>query len=53
MENVLVERIKGWYERGLWTEKMVRKAVVKGVITAEVYRKEYPYNRNSLYQPDY
>lgn len=38
MENVLAERIKGWYERGLWTEKMVRKAVVKGVITEETYQ---------------
>lgn len=38
MTNVLAERIKGWYARGLWTEKMVRNAVVKGVITAETYQ---------------
>ncbi len=38
MENVLAERIKGWYAHGLWTEKMVRKAVVKGVITEETYQ---------------
>ena len=27
------EKIKKWYEQGLWTEAMVRNAVVKAVIT--------------------
>lgn len=31
------EKIKKWYEQGLWTVNMVRNAVVKGKITAEDY----------------
>lgn len=31
------EKIKKWYEQGLWTDEMVRHAVVKGIITAEDY----------------
>lgn len=31
------ETIKRNYERGLWTKVMVKKAVTKGVITAEQY----------------
>lgn len=27
------EKIKKWYDQGLWTEEMVRQAVEKGVIT--------------------
>lgn len=29
----MFERIKKWYEQGLWTEQMVRNAVMKGVLT--------------------
>ena len=32
------EKIKRWYEQGLWTKDMVRKAVEKEVITAEEYK---------------
>ena len=31
----MFEKIKKWYEMGLWTEKHVRDAFAKGVITAE------------------
>ena len=31
----MYEKIKKWYEQGLWTEEMVQNAVKKGVITAE------------------
>lgn len=31
------ERIKYYFEAGLWNAKMVRTAVRKGVITAEQY----------------
>ena len=31
----MFEKIKKWYKQGLWTEKMVRDAVAKGVITEE------------------
>ena len=33
----MFERIKKWYNLGLWTEEMVRNAVDKGVITEEQY----------------
>lgn len=29
----MFEKIKKWYQQGLWTEEMVRQAVGKGVIT--------------------
>lgn len=32
------ERIKYYYEAGLWAKPMVRTAVVKGVITKEQYK---------------
>ena len=32
-----VERLKRWYESGLWTDKMVRTAVVKKKLTPEQY----------------
>ena len=32
------EKIKRWYEQGLWTAQMVRNAVVKGKLTEEEYR---------------
>lgn len=31
----MFEKIKRWYEMGLWTADMVLKAVEKGVITPE------------------
>lgn len=30
-------KVKGWYDSGLWNETMVRNAVVKGWITAEEF----------------
>lgn len=32
------EKIKKWYEQGLWTSEMVRNAVVKGKLTEDEYR---------------
>lgn len=32
------EKIKKWYEQGLWTAEMVRNAVVKGKLTEDEYR---------------
>ena len=32
------EKIKKWYEQGLWTAEMVRNAVIKGKLTKEEYR---------------
>lgn len=32
------ERIAKWYKQGLWTIKMVRNAVEKGVISAADYK---------------
>jgi uncharacterized XkdX family phage protein len=34
----MFERIKKWYNQGLWTAEMVRNAVKKGVITEEQYK---------------
>ena len=31
----MFEKIKRWYNQGLWNEKMVRNAVEKGVLTEE------------------
>ena len=31
----MFEKIKKWYKQGLWTEKMVRNALEKGVLTEE------------------
>ena len=31
------DKIAKWYKQGLWTDAMVRSAVVKGVITEEDY----------------
>lgn len=33
----MFEKIKKWYESGMWTKNMVRNAVVKGKITEEEY----------------
>ena len=32
------EKIKEYYDRGLWNKEMVRNAVIKGKITEEQYR---------------
>ena len=32
------ERIEKWYKMGLWTEEMVRNAVIKGKLTEEEYQ---------------
>ena len=32
-------KVKRWYENGLWTEKMVRNAVVKKKLTPEQYER--------------
>ena len=32
------EKIKKWYEQGLWTAEMVRNAVAKGKLTEDEYR---------------
>lgn len=37
MTTTWFDRIKDFYDRGLWTKEMVRNAVVKGKITAEEY----------------
>lgn len=31
---MMFEKIKRWYQQGLWTERMVNNAVEKGVLTA-------------------
>lgn len=40
------EKVKGYYEKGLWTKVQVRNAVQKNWITAEEYyiitNEEYP-----------
>lgn len=33
----MFEKIKKWYESGMWTKKMVRNAVLKGKITEDEY----------------
>ena len=33
----MFEKIKKWYDEGLWTKAMVRNAVKKGKITEEQY----------------
>lgn len=33
----MYEKIKRWYQQGLWTAKMVADAVKKGILTAEQY----------------
>ena len=32
------EKVKGWYELGLWSEERVKNAVVKGAITADKFK---------------
>lgn len=31
----MYEKIKRWYNQGLWTEEMVKNAVLKGKLTEE------------------
>ena len=31
------EQVKAWYDKGFWTDKMVRNAVIKGWITEDEY----------------
>ena len=34
----MYEKVKEWYERGMWSEKRVRDAVAKNAITAEEFK---------------
>lgn len=38
MHSKMYNKIKKWYDEGIWTKSMVRDAVVKGKITAEEYK---------------
>lgn len=33
----MYNKIKNWYDSGMWSKSMVKNAVVKGKITAEEY----------------
>ena len=35
----MIDKIKRWYEQGLWSAQMVHDAVDKGIITEEDYQK--------------
>lgn len=37
MKSKMFEKIKFFYDKGLWTAEQVREAVVKGLITEEEY----------------
>ena len=37
MHSRMFEKIKMFYEKGLWTKEMVQEAVTKGLITEEEY----------------
>ena len=37
MVTIMFERIKTWYEKGMWTKRMERDAVRKGKITPQQY----------------
>ena len=37
MHSKYFERIKRWYQQGLWTAEQVHQAVEKGLITEEEY----------------
>lgn len=37
MHSKLFEKIKTFYDKGLWTKEQVRQAVDKGLITEEEY----------------
>ena len=34
----MFDKIKKWYNQGLWTADMVRNAVAKGVLTPEQFK---------------
>ena len=38
MHSKNFEKIKKWYEQGLWSEAQVQKAVKKGQITSAEYK---------------
>lgn len=38
MHSKMYEKIKHFYDKGLWTEDMVHQAVEKGLITEEEYQ---------------
>lgn len=33
----MYEKIKRWFQQGLWTETMVKNAALKGVLTSDEY----------------
>lgn len=37
MNSKFFEKIKKWYDQGLWTKEQVHKAVEKGLITEAEY----------------
>lgn len=37
MHSPKYNKVKNYYDKGLWNDEMVRNAVVKGWITAEEY----------------
>ena len=43
--NKMYDKIKSYYDTGLWSEERVRNMVIKGIITEEEYKnivdKEY------------
>lgn len=46
------DRIKKYYDAGLWTEKMVGNAIVKKKITAEQYKKITGEDYNKYASPE-
>lgn len=38
MHSKMFDKIKKWYELGLWTKEQVHQAVEKGLITEEEYK---------------
>ena len=38
MHSKMFEKIKKWYDLGLWTKEQVHQAVEKGLITEEEYK---------------
>ncbi|MGN0695024.1 MAG: XkdX family protein [Lentihominibacter sp.] len=38
MHSARYEKVKSYYEKGLWLKKMVHNAVIKEWITAEEYK---------------
>lgn len=42
----MFEKIKRWYNQGLWTENMVNNAVSKGVLTEEQAKEILKANSN-------